>query len=77
MFARWKEVNESMEYFTVKQIANRFNTSVTAVYNLFNHENKKLRLGFTKIGKAYRVHRNDLEDYERRNHFPVKQAGAF
>ena len=64
---------ENKTFFTVKQVADYFNTSRQAVYLWINSG----EIGFHKFKGRYRISKADIRAFETRNHSPMKQTRAF
>ena len=65
-------MNESIKYFTVKQVAERFGVAIASVYAWVD----KGLIGFHKLGGSYRFSDADIESFENKNHFRAKQERA-
>ena len=66
-------MNESIKYFTVKQVAERFGVAIASVYAWVD----KGLIGFHKLGGSYRFSEEDVRIFEKRNHFPIPRERAF
>lgn len=65
--------DESIKFFSIKEVAQRYSLSKSKVYQLV--ENKEI--GCLRIGKAIRISSKDLESFEKKNYQRRKRKRPF